>query len=83
VLGALVALRETGERLRPLVTRALADSLASVREAALIDLEVTAVSSSQRSFAREQVARMLRDPDAGVRQGAARLLGRVDRVNPF
>lgn len=82
VLAALVALRATGELLRPLVRRALADSLGNVRAAALIDLESIAGSPPQRAVAMRTAVRMLHDPDPSVRETAARLTGRIDPRDP-
>jgi HEAT repeat protein len=82
VLAALVSLRAAGTLLRPLVDRALGDSLGTVRADALVDLELIAATSSQRAAAMRTAIDMLRDPDAAVREAAARLLGRMSPDDP-
>jgi hypothetical protein len=73
-LAALVALRATGELLRPIIRRALSDSLGNVRAAALVDLELISATAGQRAVAMRTAIGMLRDPDASVREAAARLV---------
>lgn len=82
VLATLVILRASGEVLRPIVRRALTDSLGDVRAAALIDLEAIAATARQRVVARRTAVGMLRDSDAVVREAAARVTGRIDPCDP-
>jgi hypothetical protein len=81
-LAALVALRATGEFTRPIVRRALVDSLGTVRAAALVDLELIAATAPQRAAAMRTAVDMVRDSDAAVREAAVRLTGRIDPSDP-
>jgi len=75
VLAALVELGAGGEVLRPIVDRALADSLGTVRAAALTELGVMAATSTERAVAMRQAIAMLRgDRDVDVRAASAQLL---------
>jgi hypothetical protein len=75
VLAALLELGAGGEVVRPIVGRALADSLGTVRAAALTDLWVMAATSTERALAMRQAIAMLRgDRDVDVRAASARLL---------
>jgi HEAT repeat protein len=82
VLAALVALRATGKLLRPLVDRALVDSLTNVRVAALVDLELITATLPQRAVATRTAIGMLHDPEATVRETAARFIGCINPGDP-
>lgn len=75
VLDALVALGAADAVVRPIVGRALADSLGPVRAAALTELWVMAAAPTERAIAMRQAIAMLRgDRDVDVRAASARLL---------